>query len=602
MTDAISRASGFDLRLRVHRSARMAAFLLRVGLGVATAPPAAILSSRALLIWRQRSDLQAVFDLRHRSGRTGLFWWYLLQAYVELGLETDEEEAELGSNVNLALPRLVQHGFVPITWLMREASRRSGRRFAPLRSHEGQDQILAWFFARGLTDKRLDAFLTEEQADGLRASSAERPGVPRILHFIWQTDEKIRASFDGEDDPAFFRWCRCAGARDYPILAHPRVALVPPWRPVNRVAGRFGVNVIGHAFHRSGLSEDVRAAVRALDAAQIPFSIYDAGPNAGVADEDLALANRASKDLPFDVNLFCFTGESTVTTVLANPELKRDRRYSIGMWPWELPEWPEFWRHAYHYVDEIWAASRFTYDSYCRSASVPVRHMPMVVTVTPAEGAGRADFGLPQDRFLFAFAFDGLSSIARKNPAACVAAFQAAFPDRSQPVGLVIKGLRAVGAEAWERLLVNIADDTRIVTITESLPRGRLLDLYRSIDCFVSLHRSEGFGRNIAEAMLLEKPVIVSAHSGNMDFTDHATAALVPVQLTTVAEGAYPFGGGQMWAEADIAAAAERMRRVIEDRAWRTSLAQAGKARVEQLYAPAEVGRRWGEVLNGLCQ
>ena len=276
-------------------------------------------------------------------------------------------------------------------------------------------------------------------------------------------------------------------------------------------------------------------------------------------------------------------------------------RYAIGMWPWELPEWPQFWQHAYGFVDEIWAASRFTYDAYCRSAPIPVRHMPMAVTVDATEGAIRSDFGLMGERFLFAFAFDGLSTFARKNPEACINAFQRAFPERNDPVGMVIKGLRVDGSPAWDRLSAQIGDDPRITIITESLSRGKLLDLYRAIDCFVSLHRSEGFGRNIAEAMLLEKPVIVTAHSGNMDFTGPDTAALVPVRLVQLGKGDYPFGAGQMWAEADVKAAAGFMQRMRTDCAWRQGIAHAGRLRLEQFYSPYAVGNRWQEVLHSLA-
>lgn len=575
----------------------------RRGSTPAIAPPGAAIPPRALAIWRQRPDLQAAFDLRREAGRAELFWWYLLHGYGELGLKADQDDAAVSQIVNLPITMLPDDAVTPVTpvtWLMGEFYRRHGGQFEPLTSRQGRDGLTAWYFAKALIDRRLGAFLTSAQAAELKRPVPDKPGLSRIAALIWEFDERLRHRFDDPGDEAFLRWTSDEGARDYPILAHPLVGLARPWRPPSRAKGRFGVNLIGHSQHRSGLGEDLRAAALSLEQADIPFVIHEAGQSSVIANEDASLSGRITTDLPFDLNMFSFTGMSTIAAVMANAELSRDRRFSIGLWHWELPEWPKFWQHAYDHVDEVWAASHFTYDAYCRSAGVPVRHVPVAVAAEHSEGAGRADFALPTDRFLFLSAFDGLSSVARKNPGACIAAFQAAFPDRDEPVGLVMKALRAEGDPAWGRLLAQIEDDPRIFTVTSSLSRGRLLDLYRAMDCFVSLHRSEGFGRNIAEAMLLGKPVVVSAHSGNMDFTAHDTAALVPVRLVPLADGDYPFGDGQIWGEADIVAAAEQMRRLASDAEWRTTIARAGKARIETLYSPAVVGKRWSDILRDL--
>lgn len=278
-----------------------------------------------------------------------------------------------------------------------------------------------------------------------------------------------------------------------------------------------------------------------------------------------------------------------------------DRRRTIGFWPWELPEWPDFLRHAYNGMDEIWASSRYTWNAFARSSPVPVQHMPMVVTFDETDGLTRAGFGLPDDRFLFAFAYDGLSHSARKNPEACLVAFDRAFPLGSEPVGLVIKGLRTKGSVAWDRLEARAQTDDRIFLVTDSLPRAQLLDLYRAIDCFVSLHRAEGFGRNIAECMGLGKPVIVTAHSGNMDFTVHDTAALVPVKLRPLASGDYPYGDGQFWAEPDVDAAAAYLRRMATDAVWRNDLAKCGADKIRRDYCAEAVGRVWAKALTNLA-
>lgn len=341
-------------------------------------------------------------------------------------------------------------------------------------------------------------------------------------------------------------------------------------------------------------------AAKSLEAVGIPFVIRNVTAHSAGEEEGLD-GMRLADSSPHDINLFCMTGISTVGANLAARGELIQGRYSIGCWPWELPEWPNAWDHAWDYVDEVWAASRFTYDAYMRSAKVAVLHTPSAVVADASEGWGRSDFGLPENVFLFCFSFDGLSSLARKNPAAVVAAFRQAFPANERGVGLVLKGIRSpVASPQWVQLMAAIGNDDRITSIDRSLSRGQLLDLYRSIDAYVSLHRSEGYGRNIAEAMLLGKPVIVTAHSGNMDFTLHDNAALVPAKLCPVRQGEYPYGAGQIWADPDIAAAAEAMRRMVTDRAWREGLAERGQQYIASAHSPQTVGDAWARRLETL--
>jgi glycosyltransferase involved in cell wall biosynthesis len=291
------------------------------------------------------------------------------------------------------------------------------------------------------------------------------------------------------------------------------------------------------------------------------------------------------------------------STVVAAQQIGRGRlddHYNIGFWPWELPEMPAFWLHAYHFVDEIWASTNFTHAAFSRSSPALVLRMPFAVQTDESDKLPRQYFGLADDKFLFGCAVDGLSGFARKGPLAAVHAFKQAFTNEDQSVGLVIKGIRAKGDPAWVELLDAVGNDERVHFVTQSLPRGSMFDLWRALDCFVSLHRSEGFGRNIAETMLLGKPVIVTAHSGNMDFTDAESAALVTCSLRPVAQGEYPFGKGQLWAEPNVAVAARQMRRIATDAPWRDRLARAGQARIATMYNPERVGEKWCARLNAI--
>nr|WP_249172403.1 glycosyltransferase [Burkholderia dolosa] len=152
----------------------------------------------------------------------------------------------------------------------------------------------------------------------------------------------------------------------------------------------------------------------------------------------------------------------------------------------------------------------------------------------------------------------------------------------------------------WDAVLERVRNDPRVTIISEAFERERVIGLQSVCDCFVSLHRAEGFGRNIAEAMLLGKPVIASDFSGNRDFTTDATAFVVGGETVPVQPGEYSFGTGQFWWDADVAMAAEFMRRCIEDGAERDRRAANGKAYIIEHYAPAAVGRNYAERLRTL--
>lgn len=553
---------------------------------------------RALLIWRERPDLQAAFDLKTQAGREQLVWWYLRHGYAEYGLRLDHADDGGLLALNGPLPGLPHHDALPVTWLMRGLADRAGLTRAAIREQAGQVRLLDWFFAVGLMEANLGGFLTAEQAQTLLVEDVRRPGAPRLLAGIWACAPDLAQRFAGIADPAFATWSAGEGARRFPILRHPLIALAPPASRRSAKERPFGVNLFGHARGRSGISEDLRMATRVLEQAGIPFVIRDVPTGPNIPDEEAGDAVFAD-DLPYAINLFTFTALTTVTAVLAlgGKDAIADH-HNIGFWPWELPEVPLLWRQAYDHVDEIWASSHYTYDAYCRSSPITVRHMPFAVVAQESAGHDRATFDLPEDVFLFGFAFDGLSGFARKAPLATIQAFQQAFDADDTSVGLVIKGLRATDDPAWRQVLAAIGGDPRIHLVTRSLERASLLDLWRSLDCFVSLHRSEGFGRNIAECMLLGKPVVATAHSGNMDFTRPGAAALVPCTLRTLEPGEYPFGGGQRWAEPDVAQAAALMRRMVTDREWRERLAAAGKLIVATEYAPAAVARAWQPALE----
>jgi glycosyltransferase involved in cell wall biosynthesis len=228
----------------------------------------------------------------------------------------------------------------------------------------------------------------------------------------------------------------------------------------------------------------------------------------------------------------------------------------------------------------------------------------MPLAVEPAESnLPRAHFGLPERRFLFLFFFDFSSFVARKNPWAAIEAFERAFPGAQRDqLGLVIKlngaHLRPDDYQAF--LEHESIRRPGVYVIDQVLSDPEIRGLMERCDAFVSLHRAEGFGRGPAEAMYFGKPVIVTGYSGNLDFCNDLNTCLVDHALVSVKEGEYPFGQGQLWAEADVDQASWFMRRLVEDPAYGQGIAARGAASIREFNGSAAVGRRYRERLMRL--
>lgn len=568
-----------------------------------------------LMFWL-RSDLRENFLELKADQHQAFLWWLLTE-----GARESEPLARVASVIcQKYLSEPAQGAFLGIqpslTWLMYLVwtMRPDLRDAFDLRTTEGQQGFIRWYFFNGLAELGFARYVTDEQKRLLNEPDERMPGdtavpITRLMVLIWRHRPDLQRAFSLDDNAgraAFVDWFFTRGLSEMQLAdlrpgedaTSAAVSAPAVRRPRNDRP--FGVNLVGYARGQFGVGEDVRMAAVALQATGIPFSIYNIEPGREVCQGDDSVEALISDGLPYAVNLLCMTGCETARLAAVEGPALFDGVRTIGSWPWELPEFPEEWRHAYGLVDEVWASSRYTYDAYARSCPKPVRHMPMAVTVDATAGLGRRAFGLPDRRFLFVFSFDMLSSVARKNPQACIRAFREAFPRGDELVGLVVKAMRATpGNPLWQALLEESRADGRIRIVNETLSRGAVLDLYRACDAFVSLHRAEGFGRGIVEAMLLCKPVVVTGFSGNMDFTTPETAAVVRCTPRRVAAGEYPHAEGQVWAEPDVTHAAWWMRRLVADQALRERLADTGRRHAAGCFAPTVIGARYAAALRG---
>jgi glycosyltransferase involved in cell wall biosynthesis len=265
--------------------------------------------------------------------------------------------------------------------------------------------------------------------------------------------------------------------------------------------------------------------------------------------------------------------------------------HNIGFWVWELEKFPREWRDAFKLVEEVWVPTGFVRETIAAATDKPVLRMPKAIEFEAPVGIDRAHFGLPSDEFVFLFSYDFNSFIARKNPEAAIAAFRQAFADGVDGVRLVVKSTNGERLpEKLASLQRSVADDPRIEVRDGFLSRDEMFGLQNSVDCYVSLHRSEGFGLGMAECMYLGKPVIATAYSGNLDFMDHDNSLLVDYKMVPLRDGDYPYWQGQQWADADVAHAARLMRQVFDDREFARRVGAAAAASIRKTHSKAVCG------------
>jgi glycosyltransferase involved in cell wall biosynthesis/SAM-dependent methyltransferase len=334
------------------------------------------------------------------------------------------------------------------------------------------------------------------------------------------------------------------------------------WDPADHL--RSGVMLVGYLRAELGVGQGARLLAETLDTQKIPHATLVNTTTASRQNHAFeGNANEGRRD--FDVNIVCVNADQLpVFASQVGPDFFAGR-YTIGQWAWELDTFPEQFHGALDLVDEVWAVSEFTRDAIASVTSKPVFAVPHPIVAPPVPPSiGRSALGLPEDRTLFLFCFDLLSVLERKNPLGLVDAYTRAF-EATDGAALVLKIINGdQRLPDLERLRLAVADRPDILLIEGYLDADKLAALVNVADCYVSLHRSEGFGLTMAEAMALGKPVIATAYSGNLDFMSADTAYLVDWSEAAVPAGCSPYPQGAMWAEPDLDEAARLMRYVCE--------------------------------------
>jgi glycosyltransferase involved in cell wall biosynthesis len=567
----------------------------------------------AIGLWGERPDLRQVFPALEGASREGFARWLVASSIGELGPE---------------LVARIEDSLRP----------RAGTQEAGLELM--QRRVWNWLAQEGfiahesLSDDEIGSLIAE--AEPFPGTTPLFPRLGRILHRMRRDLQLSYPDPSGRDRLGFALWFATSARLEYALpwrLVGPVVRSLPPrqaawatawwarawWRrrPARRAIRRAleaqvdgaapaaqelepaavepgcpGVNVIGWTTAPTGVGEACRGSIAALRATGVPHAVWQLGTQAP--------GERPSGDdgAPYDLDLLHVNADMMETVTRELPPLVTLGRHRVGYWFWELSHFPLALTSAFDHVDEVWAPSRFCFDAYSAVAPVPVRWLPPAVAERPIERRSREELGLPSNGFLFLCAFDARSVPERKNPAAAVAALARAVAQCAVPMHLLVKVNHPDDASDVVEQLRAAARNLPVTLMTTTLSRERTDALIASCDAVVSLHRSEGLGLPLIEAMQAGRPVVATGYGGCCDFLDEGVGWVVRHRLVALDRNHGPYPRGAVWADPDVEHAAELMVEVVTDASARERKTAAARRRVRELYAPEVAGARFRRELE----
>jgi glycosyltransferase involved in cell wall biosynthesis len=466
------------------------------------------------------------------------------------------------------------------------------------------DRRLRRLYRRGLEEGALQLPLygeagTREFVAWLNEPAEEGAdhGVTRFLYDFYLDRPDLRRGYGDLDrgGARFLEWCREYGSESVPI-PEPLLPAATSSRPL-AVAGAglpSGVNVAGYLRAELGIGEMARNLIAALDTQRVP--VAPVSFTAPLSRQGHDFGHLRPNGAPFPVNLICVNADGVPAFSREAGDAFFAGRYSVGLWWWEVSLFPDSYREAFDYLDEVWVGSHHVAEAVGRASPVPVVKITPPVRVPSFPARTRPELGLPEG-FLFLFVFDYRSVFRRKNPLALIEAFTAAFPPGSG-ASLAIKCInQEAEPENHERLKVAAAAHPDVHVVDRYVSAEEKNAMIAACDCYVSLHRSEGFGITLAEAMYLGRPVIGTAYSGNLDYMTPHNSYLVDFQMATVGEGAYPYPPEGEWAEPDTQQAAQLMRHVFENPDEARERGARGAADIRRSHSLEAAGERMAERL-----
>ncbi len=334
-----------------------------------------------------------------------------------------------------------------------------------------------------------------------------------------------------------------------------------------------GINLVGNIKGDNGLGQSTRLMADIFEKSDYDYTINNFFVPPGGSMTNETYAHKITEDTPYNINLIHVNASEFTVAYMQLGKKLWDYRYNIAYWLWELEEFPQEWLGNINLADEIWTPAEFISNTLRKYTDKPVYTVPYCVTAPTDEKYDRDYFGLPRDKFLFLMMFDSGSIMERKNPLGTIEAFKRAFNKDNQDVGIVIKINEIEQNEEDIKYIHSVLDGyENIYIINKTLSKLEVNSLTKCADVFASLHRAEGFGLVLAEAMIVGTPTIATNWSANTEFMNSDVACMVDYKMIEIEKDMPPFKKGYKWADADIDQAAEYMKKLYEDKDFYESI------------------------------
>ena len=360
-----------------------------------------------------------------------------------------------------------------------------------------------------------------------------------------------------------------------------------------------GLTVITDLKNDSGMGQAHRMLVKCMQSSGISplgYLEYNFDPSAHNADIDLSIPATT-----YPVNCWLLNPPQFFEAVVHLGEDTFKGRYNIAYWYYELPHFPREWIDLANVLDEIWVATTYVQKNLQRFVDTPVYVIPPPLHFEVSIDYDRGYFNLPTDRYVFMFSFSATASSARKNPMAVISAFKQAFADEPSPPLLVMKVQYLERFPKLERAIKSELKDIPHKLIMSNLSRDEMYSLIQCCDCYISLHRAEGLGLGMAEAMFLCKPVIGTGWSGNVDFMNNENSYMVDCEIVPISiqqhhhqeSHAVLYSPGKShWADPRIDHAASLMRFVYNHDDEARAKGRAASNFIRMNYSSDAIGRQ----------
>ena len=442
------------------------------------------------------------------------------------------------------------------------------------------------------TVKRLIRCLTRDvYSDG---------SINQIARWVWELRPDLLESFSDLNNNKirdnYHSWFHGQGQEEYAL--HETLLQVdtgdeiePAYKP-----DLLGINIIGYISSGFGIPESTRSFIKKAYKGGIPLAVVNIDSKAHQQlreDELLEFKPYFSEKPVFDVNMLFITADQILDNNYERFSYLFRGKYNVGVFWWEFDDYFDSFRKAFDYLDHVVVFTDFIKKAIAKVAPsrVKITKLPYPFLenweIVSSSSEIRRKYELSRDDYVFMYNFDFLSTSDRKNPEAIIKAFASAFSGITGAKLLLKTSHVKQSREKLKHLLFEIdrlGIENSVIMVHETLTRNEIMSLTNAANCYVSLHRSEGFGLGMLEAMCLGKPVIATRYGGNLDFMNDDNSLLVGYSMTELQNDSLPYRKGWRWADPDIDEAASFMKRLYDNKDYARGVGRVARESVKRKF------------------